>query len=686
MSELKQDWGQVLPFARSAKVLHARALTQRKSKQWMEAAELLRRAAEQEPLNEQVLIDLAQTYAQIGCNALANRVLLHVMHGNPERKDLLYDMGVNFFSMQSWPQAHDCLSLYIRSCPTGKSRREANDLILYLYMQQNSRVERRIQRATSAYTDGKHALASRLMKRTFAVSPLNGDAHAVAAFLQLSDGDAKGALTLARQAYKLDHHNTRALCAMVVALAQLSSRPAALKFLQRAINESDSEAERIMVVHTACEIEAYTQALSVLTTLTSEQPLEPTLTHLLAVCYCHAGRAKDALPLWARLRRIDPDDTIADYNFEALRDAMAHEEEYKPSHIRAVPMDETLRRLGRIRELADGDVESLQHVWRNREEIRRLVLWGLNQAEPRIRTVMLGLLRVAGDDYARTMLRDALISIDQPDAIKQSYLEALYELGDPGPHYVTNAQGFSVAFVQAAENVPLPSPHERVLKKLASRLRPEFGDVVSTLESVWQRLLREEGEIADTDSWIAALEWLFRERMGRDESPVERRVMRRVRRLRGIWEQLDRELLGETVDEPVMKKTAAPADGVKPLDAWPAYEGYLDGQEAGKAVPESKPTKPKTPSKKKASAEAPKPAEKKPIEMKSAEKKPAEKKPSEKKLSEKRPTEKKTADIKKKPAKEKQADGSALTQAAAPMPRKRKPRAVPTAPTGPMKE
>ncbi|MDR1262404.1 MAG: hypothetical protein LBK46_02815 [Oscillospiraceae bacterium] len=663
MSELKQDWGQVLPFARSAKELHARALTQRKGKQWMEAAELLRRASEQEPRNEQVLIDLAQTYAQIGCNALANRVLLRVLHDNSERKDLLYDMGVNFFSMQSWPQAHDCLSLYIRSCPTGKSRREANDLILYLYMQQNSRVERRIQRATSAYADGKHALASRLMKRTFAVSPLNGDAHAVAAFLQLSDGDAKAALNLARQAYKLDHRNTRALCAMVVSLSQLNSRSAAIKFLQRAVSEAESEAERIMVVHTACEIEAYTQALSVLQTLTNEQPLEPTLTHLLAVCYCHAGREKDALPLWARLRRIDPEDTIADYCFESLRDSLARQEEFRPSHIRAVPMDETLRRLGRIRELADGDVETLQNVWREREEIRRLVSWGLNQQEPRIRSVMLGLLRVAGDDHARWMLREALISIEHPDSIKQSYLEALYEMGDPGPHYVTNSQGFSVTLVQAAENAPLSSPDEWMLKKLAVRLRLEFGDVSDTLEAVWQRLLREEGEIADTDSWISALEWVFRERMGRKESPAERRVMRRVRRLKIIWDQMDRESLGEPPDGEGVKP-AAQAEGVRPLDAWPALEGYLDGQEACRVSPE--PSKPE--SKKKTPPNAPPKTTSKSQSSASSKKKTPPEADEAKKLD--LPPMATMPTIPVEPQ----------------TPRKRKPRAAPTSPTGPGKE
>ncbi|GHU72305.1 hypothetical protein AGMMS49992_07960 [Clostridia bacterium] len=672
MSELKQDWGQVLPFARSAKQLHQRALSQRKGKQWMEAAELLRRAAEQEPANSQVLIDLAQTYAQIGCNALANRVLLRVLHENPDRKDLLYDMGVNFFSMQSWPQAHDCLSLYIRSCPMGKSRREANDLILYLYMQQNSRVERRIQRATSAYADGKHALASRLMKRTFAVSPLNGDAHAVAAFLQLSDGDAKAALNLARQAIKLDRHNTRALCAMVVSLSQLNSKPAALKFLQRAIEEAESEAERVMVVHTACEIEAYAPALQVLQTLTSEQPLEPTLTHLLAVCYCQVGREKEALPLWARLRRIDPEDTIADYCFEALRDHLASQEPFRPSHIRAVPMDETLRRLGRIRELADGDVDTLQHAWASREEIRRLVSWGLNQAEPRIRQVMLGLLRVAGDDNARWMLREALISTDQPDAIKQNYLEALYEMGDPGPHYVTNTQGFSVAFVQAAESVPLSVPHEKLLKKLAAKLRPEFGDASRTLENVWQRLLREEGTIADTDSWIDALEWVYRERSGVKEALADRRVMRRVRRLRMLWDQMERESLGEP--EPDL---LTPPERVVPLDAWPVLEGYLDAQETDQTPAKS--------DKKKASSQ--KASAKKPTEKKAADKEASVKKPPEKKPADKEPAAKKPV-AKKKPLEMPLMPTMPTIpiEAASPAPRKRKPRVAPGSPTGPGKD
>ncbi|MDR1569113.1 MAG: hypothetical protein LBS72_01325 [Oscillospiraceae bacterium] len=579
MSEHRQGWGQVLPFARSANELQRRALSQRKGKQWLEAAELLRRAMEQEPDNERVLLDLAKTYAEIGCAALSNRVLLRALRQNPNCKECFFEMGCNYYNMQAWSQAHDCLSLYIRNCPLGKNRKEANDMILFLYLQQNSRVEKRIQRATQAYEAGKHNLAARLMRRTFAVSPLNGDAHAVAAFLQLSDGNAEAALGLARHACRLDRHNTRALCAMVVALDQLGSRSAAERFLARAVRAAESEAERVMVVHTACEISAYAQALTVLQTLAGDQPMDPSLTHLLAVCYCQVGREKEALPLWARMRRIDPDDTVSDYCFESLRAAIAREETFVPNHVRQVPMDETLRRLSRIRALADGDVDTLQHAWQNRDEIRKLVSWGLNQPEPRIRKVMLGLLRVVGDDNARWMLRDALLSTDHPDDFKQLILELLFELGDPGPHYVANNQGFSTAFVQAAEESELPEMHEDALAKLAAHLRSEFGEVVEQLRDMWRQLLKEEGTIVDMDSWLEALEWVYRTENGQELAHPDRRVMRRVRRMQMIWDG--------ALNEPVSDGEAIGEinrQGGYSLDKWPTLEGWLDGQEDTRSV------------------------------------------------------------------------------------------------------
>lgn len=576
MSEHRQGWGQVLPFARSANELRTRAQSQRKGKQWLEAAELLRRAMEKEPDNERVLLDLAKTYTEIGCAALSNRLLLRVLRNNPDNKECFYEMGCNYYNMQAWAQAHDCLSMYLRACPLGKYRKEANDMILFLYIQQNSRVERRIQRATQAYEAGKHTLAARLMRRTFAVSPLNGDAHAVAAFLQLSDGNAESALGLARHAVRLDRHNTRALCAMVVALHQLGSTPAAEKYLARAIRAAETEPERVMVVHTACEVSAYQQALNVLLTLSSEHPLEPTLTHLLAVCYCQVGRLKEALPLWARMRRMDPDDTVSDYCFESLRAAIARDEQFLPSHSRQVPMEETLRRLARIRALADGDVDTLQHAWANREEIRKLVSWGLSQPEPRIRKVMLGLLRVAGDENARWILRDTLLSPDHPDEFKQLILELLFEMGDPGPHYVANNQGFSTAFVQAADEVLLPDIHEEALEALASKLRPEFGDTINQLRTVWRNLLREEGSVADIENWVDALEWVFRNDNGQEPPQPDRRVLRRVRRMQAIWDAT------LNVSEPPEDSTPDDHPLEQPayaLDDWPALEGYMDGQD-----------------------------------------------------------------------------------------------------------
>ena len=237
------------------------------------------------------------------------------------------------------------------------------------------------------------------------------------------------------------------------------------------------------------------------------------------------------------MRRIDPDDTVAAYCFEALREAMAKDQPFTPSYIRQAPVQETLKRLAKLRGLAeDEDAQGLIDAWRDQVPVRRLVAWGLQQPEPRIRKVMLGVLRVVGDEHARWMLRDLLVSTDVEDDFKQQILELLFLLGDPGPHPMATSAGFSSAYVQAAEDGGFPSTYTRGLKRLAARLEPEFGDHYETLAGVWKRLMQTEGTLSDPEGWLKALEWLFRTRQGQGDLKADRRTMRRIRRLQAIWE------------------------------------------------------------------------------------------------------------------------------------------------------
>ena len=289
MADNMPGWGQIVPFARSAKELRQRALTQRRGKQWLEAAELLRRAAEQEPENERILLDLSETYSQMGCCALSNRMLLRVLRLNPHNNECYFTMGCNYYAMQAWNQARDCLSVYVRREPKGPHRRESNDLLLTLYLQRQSRVEQRIGRATQALENGKRHLAARLMRRAFAVASMDSDTHAIAAFLELMEGKPDLSLRLARRAWRLDRRNARALCAMAMSLYQLGSGKTAERFIARAARVAQTDMELSMVAHTACEMGADTHALPALTSLSHQFPLEPTVLHMLAVCHCSLG-------------------------------------------------------------------------------------------------------------------------------------------------------------------------------------------------------------------------------------------------------------------------------------------------------------------------------------------------------------------------------------------------------------
>jgi len=257
--------------------------------------------------------------------------------------------------------------------------------------------------------------------------------------------------------------------------------------------------------------------------------------------------------------------------------------------VRGVPMDEILRRLARVRTLADGGADTLEHAWKTRDELKRLVNWGLNQPEPRIKKVMLGLIRIAGDEDARWMLRYALLSTEHSDEFKQEILETLFELGDLGPHYMANSKGFGAAYVQIAQESEIPKAQDDALVEIAKSM-PEIPDVLAELRAVWQILIREESLLVEIDHWMTAVEYFIRAKYGLPVPILDRRSLRRVHRIEQLTGNGDSEgAAGNAASRDKEAKETADSAGCSSfaLDAFPTFEGWLDAQES-ESVPAAK--------------------------------------------------------------------------------------------------
>ena len=71
----------VVPFDRSAAYMHHRAMKNLRDNNVVDALELLRRAVEHSPDNDEYKLDLAGLLSEMGCLSQSNRLLLDMLSG-----------------------------------------------------------------------------------------------------------------------------------------------------------------------------------------------------------------------------------------------------------------------------------------------------------------------------------------------------------------------------------------------------------------------------------------------------------------------------------------------------------------------------------------------------------------------------------------------------------------------------
>ncbi|MEG0766942.1 MAG: tetratricopeptide repeat protein, partial [Clostridia bacterium] len=482
MTKRSLERGQVVPFARSTAYWHQRGLAQKRNQQPLDALELLRRAAQQDPHHEELLLDLAETYAEMHCYEQSNRILFQILAQHQCNPECYFGLGCNFFSLRIYPLARDCLMSYLRHAPDGEYTEDAEEMLALLEAQVlpkdgKTRLLRRTARAVAALEEGNPSMAVRLLRRVLALNPHDSATYALVAFALMAKGSAKEALKAARTAWRLDPTNLRACCAMAVALWQNEKPEAARRYVVYATQKVEEESDESLICQTACEIGAHDLAYAQLHGMEREQPYNPLLLHMLAVSCFYTGRMREALRHWACLRRIDPQDTVAAYYYDLLRTCLDAQRdptaEMQPLYAIQLPPMACLERLKTLRNAVQDGTENLLRQWKEDPLLSQLVRWGLEQTEESIQRAMMGLLATVRDELAQTLLKEVLVEPSQGETLKRTAMLALYTQRVPGPYIAVLKQHLTWVHVDAVpEGRMLSSTHERLIQAVAKSLLP----------------------------------------------------------------------------------------------------------------------------------------------------------------------------------------------------------------------
>ena len=98
----------VVPFDRSAAYVHHRAMKNRRKNNDVDALELLRRAVEHSPDNDEYYLDLAELLSEMGCLSQSNRLLLDMLGGGGP-SECYYGLARKLLSASEIPGARRAL-------------------------------------------------------------------------------------------------------------------------------------------------------------------------------------------------------------------------------------------------------------------------------------------------------------------------------------------------------------------------------------------------------------------------------------------------------------------------------------------------------------------------------------------------------------------------------------------------
>ena len=85
----------VVPFERDADFLRQRALKNQKDNHLIDALELMRKAVEAQPDNDEYRMELAQLLTEVGCPERSNREWLTLIYDPDNRGRCFYGMAMN---------------------------------------------------------------------------------------------------------------------------------------------------------------------------------------------------------------------------------------------------------------------------------------------------------------------------------------------------------------------------------------------------------------------------------------------------------------------------------------------------------------------------------------------------------------------------------------------------------------
>ena len=405
----------VVPFDRSAAYMHHRAMKNRRDNNDVDALELLRRAVESSPDNDEYKLDLAGLLSEMGCLSQSNRLLLDMLSGEKAPSECYYGLALNLLSISDVSGARQALLRYHGADPSGEyapdARRLRDELqICEMFSQPVGRKSRRAATLTdigcARMREEEFARAAHLFERSLQLEPEREEVRALyATALELCGRHRKAVLEMRAATEAEQGVSVRALC-MAAQFYHMARMPRkSRQMAMRAVRRHPDGVEMRMLIHTLGGLGMDAEAGECARLAMQETPYDRQLLHVRAVALLRAGAPlSQATRFWERIARIDPEDSIAAYYLRAAAEGTLEVDSVEYAY--QVPRQEAVARLGYVAEVLSRAGAELEKPWREDAKFRSLLKWCLTVDNDQFRRAAVTALAAIDDPEAEATLRE----------------------------------------------------------------------------------------------------------------------------------------------------------------------------------------------------------------------------------------------------------------------------------------
>lgn len=408
----------VIAFKRSSAYVHHRAMMNRRENNIVDALELLRRAVEAAPDNREYRLDLAELYCEMGCHEQSTRLLLDMLAEGDGPTECYYGLALNQLGMNDLNGARRSLSLYRRRDPEGAHLEDVRRLAAELdfFGEINHPVNRKLHRAFCIANRACDAMkadmpekACRLFERSLGMSSEQYDMRALYAMALLISGRQEAALTEAGRAAGGYPPSVKALCVSAQVFALSGDAHSARTLISRAMQERPEGQDLRLMIYVMGELGMDADVATYVCRALREAPFDRDLLHMRAVAMYRTGTPDIRVArFWARILRIDPGDSVAQYYQEAALNGRLAED--APDYSYQVPRREFERRLRTLVEQLGQGYEQLEVRWRDDPAFRQLMGWAVRAEDPRLSRAAMTALTTIDHRESRSLLRMLLFN------------------------------------------------------------------------------------------------------------------------------------------------------------------------------------------------------------------------------------------------------------------------------------